>query len=109
MTYTTEQQSRYALTAQEDRCAPRIRLRIPASLRPSGDSSFPVTVTDLSLAGFACEAVSSIRPGARCWITLPGLSGLQAEVIWNNGFIVGCAFDSLLNGAVLDSIVKRHA
>ena len=45
---------------------------------------------------------------ALCWLTLPGLSGLQAEVIWNNGSMVGCAFARLLNQAVLDLIVSRY-
>lgn len=100
--------SRYAIASQEDRCAPRVRLRIQATLRASGSKAFPVVVTDLSMAGFACEAVSSMPVGTLCWLTLPSMSGLQSEVAWNNGIFIGCAFSNLLNGAVLDSIVSRH-
>jgi hypothetical protein len=96
MSQTTDVHTRYALAAQEDRCAPRIRLRIPATLRGSG-------------AGFACEAVTGIPKGSICWLTLPGMAGLQSEVIWNNGLMVGCAFANLMNGAVLESIVSRNA
>jgi hypothetical protein len=109
MSQTTDVHTRYALAAQEDRCAPRIRLRIPATLRGSGAPGFSVLVTDLSMAGFACEAVTGIPRGSICWLTLPGMAGLQSEVIWNNGLMVGCAFANLMNGAVLQSIVSRNA
>jgi hypothetical protein len=109
MNTTTEFQSRYALAAQEDRCAPRIKLRIPAQLRGPGAPGFGIIVTDLSVAGFACEAVSGLPKGSICWLTLPGMAGLQAEIVWNNGVMVGCAFANLLNGAVLDSIIQRHS
>jgi len=100
---------RYARAAQEDRCAPRLRLRIPAALRPSGSSGFATNVVDLSLGGFACQAVTGMQPGTMCWLTLPGLSALQAEIVWNDGGMVGCAFAQLLNPAVLDSIIAKHS
>lgn len=101
--------NRYAIAAQEDRCAPRTRLTIPASLRPSGDKGFATTVRDLSLGGFSCEALARMRPGALCWLTLPGLAALQAEVIWNHDGMVGCAFANLLNPAVFDAVVARYS
>lgn len=105
---STDRSASYQMMAQEDRCAPRAAVNIPATLRPSGSAGFNVVVTDLSLAGFACQAVTGMKPGTLCWLTLPGLSGLQAEVIWNNGSMVGCAFARLLNQAVLDLIVSRY-
>lgn len=97
----------YDDAALEDRSAPRITLHIPATLRPSGVTGFGVTVTNLSISGFACEATTGIPVGGRCWLALPGLSPLQAEVIWNNGIMVGCAFSNLLNRSVLDGILNR--
>jgi hypothetical protein len=99
----------YGIAAQEDRCAPRFPLAINAALRPSGAAAFQTVVTDLSLGGFAVQVIANIHPGTLCWLTLPGLSGLQAEVIWNDGNAIGCAFATLLNPAVLKSIVERHA
>jgi PilZ domain len=99
---------RYTIAAQEDRCAPRTALSIPSTLRPSGDKGFATTVHDLSLGGFSCEALTGMRPGALCWLTLPGLSALQAEVIWNHAGMVGCAFANLLNPAVFQSILDRY-
>ena len=100
---------RYAIAAQEDRCAPRTRLQIPATLRPSGDRGFSTNVLGLSLAGFSCHAATGLRPGAPCSLPFPALSALQAEVAWNNGSMVGCAFADLLNPAVLGSIIARYA
>jgi PilZ domain len=95
----------YKLASLEDRCAPRIPLRIMAKLRYSGGQSFSVLVTDLSVAGFRCELTSGVRPPAMCWLTLPGLTGWQAEIAWNDGCQVGCAFSNLLDQAVLDHIL----
>lgn len=98
---------RYEHAAQEDRSAPRIRLNIPATMRPSGSPGFKVIVKDLSLSGFACEALTGMKAGTRVWLTLPGLAALQAEIMWNDGTIVGCAFNNLLNPAVLENVLAR--
>ena len=47
-----DQHMSYATASAEDRCSPRQRLSIPARMRFSCSSSFPVEVTDMSLAGF---------------------------------------------------------
>ena len=98
---------RYEDAAQEDRCAPRIKLRIPAQMRPSGSPSFAVIVKDLSLSGVACEALTGMSTGTRVWLTLPGLSALQAKIVWNDGTMVGCEFDTLLNLAVMENVLAR--
>lgn len=97
----------YADAAQEDRSAPRTKLRIPAQLRPSGFTGFSIIVKDLSLSGFAAEALTGMKAGTRVWLSLPGLAGLQAEMVWNDGTMVGCSFTNLLNPAVLESILKN--
>lgn len=103
----TSSQNRYEIAAQEDRSAPRIRLQIPASLRPSGMRGFQTIVLDLSLSGFSATAVSKMFPGALCWLTLPGLEALQAEVIWWRDSTVGCAFRNLLNPLVQENLLRR--
>lgn len=105
--FTTKTYQRYEDAAQEDRSAPRIRLKIPASMRPSGSPGFSVIVRDMSLSGVACEALTGMSPGTRVWLTLPGLSALPAKIIWNDGTMVGCAFDTLLNHAVMANILAR--
>ncbi len=98
----------YAIATEEDRCAPRSRVSVAATLRPSGAPRFNVLVKDVSIAGFACEAVTGIKSGAICWLTLPGLEAQQAEVMWNDGMMVGCAFAKLLNPAVHDMLIARY-
>ena len=98
---------RYEDAAQEDRSAPRVRLNIPATMRPSGSPGFAVVVRDLSLSGVACEALTGMAAGTRIWLTLPGLAAIQAKIVWNDGTIVGCEFDTLLNVAVMENILAR--
>jgi hypothetical protein len=97
----------YDDAALEDRSSPRITLSIPATLRPSGVTGFNVRVTNLSLSGFGCEATTGMPKGARCWLALPGLAPMQAEVVWNDGVTVGCAFSNVMNRSVLDAILNR--
>lgn len=101
-TYSTE---RYVRAAQEDRCAPRHRIELSAVLRPSGGVGFATSVTDLSLSGFSVRAVSGVHAGTLCWLSVGHLKGLQAEVVWNDGSSVGCAFATLLNPAVFEALV----
>lgn len=97
----------YAIAAQEDRSAPRTKLSIPASLRPSGSKGFKTVVRDLSLSGFSATALNRLHPGTLCWITLPGLESMQAQVIWWEEGLVGCAFQRLLSPIVHDNILTR--
>ncbi len=100
--------SSYARAAQEDRCAPRTVLNIPAMLRPSGSTSFATNLIDLSISGFAAQAVTGMRAGSLCWLSVGPYKGLQAEVVWNDGQVVGCSFANLLNPAVFASIVAAR-
>ena len=104
---TTTARSRYEVVSQEDRCAPRTRIAIPAMLRPSGGRSFHTQVLDLSLGGFSAQCVNRMHPGSLTWLTLPGLESLQGEVVWWQDNIVGCAFQNLLSPIVHDNILAR--
>ena len=99
---------RYSIAAQEDRCAPRTKLTLPAHLRASGGKAFQTVVHDLSVSGFSAAAINRMHPGQLCWLTLPGLGALQAEVIWWDNCQVGCSFAELLSPVVHDNIVARH-
>ncbi len=107
MSTTRLSQDRYAVAAQEDRSAPRTRIAIPASLRASGAKSVQTVVHDLSLSGFSCMSINRMHPGTVCWLQLPGLESLQAEVVWWDNTMVGCAFQNLLSPIVHDNILAR--
>jgi len=97
----------YVDAAQEDRCAPRTRISIPASLRPSGSKGFQTVVHDLSISGFSAMAINQMYPGTVCWLTLPGLESQQGKVVWWNNGLVGCAFDQLLSPIIHDNLLSR--
>lgn len=91
----------------EDRCAERIKISAPASLRRSGEKGFAVEVVDISVAGFACKASTGMHEGTTVWLTLPGLAPQQAEIVRNDGFTLGCAFSHMLNEAVMNMMIRR--
>ena len=70
---------RYAIAAQEDRCAPRTRLTIPVRLRLSGAGAIETVVHDLSISGFSAATLNRMHEGQLCWLTLPGLEARQAN------------------------------
>ncbi len=99
----------YKVAAQEDRCSPRTRLTIPATLRASGGRAFQTVVHDLSISGFSCASINRMHEGQMCWLTLPGLESLQGQVVWWDNCIVGCAFEELLSPIVHDNILQRYS
>jgi hypothetical protein len=107
MSTSFSSQDRYAVAAQEDRSAPRTRISIPASLRPSGSRGFQTVVQDLSLSGFSAMAINRLNPGTLCWLSMPGMESREGEVIWWNNSLVGCAFHQLLSPIVHDNILAR--
>jgi len=99
----------YHAAAQEDRCSPRTRLTIPATLRASGRRAFQSVVYDLSISGFSAASINRMHEGQMCWLTLPGLESLQSEIVWWDTCIVGCAFSELLSPIVHDNILQRYS
>jgi PilZ domain len=108
LAFQVPQFTSYAIASEEDRCSSREKVHIPAHLRPSGSTGFSVTIKNLSVAGFSAEALTGMKPGSRIFITLPGLVAQQAEIVWNDGMMIGCSFHNLLNTAVYESFVRRY-
>ena len=98
---------KYAFAAQEDRCAPRARLSIPATLRPAGGKRLQTVIRNLSISGFSATAISRIPVGTGCWLTLPGHEAMQARTIWWEQGLVGCAFERLLTPLDYDAVLTR--
>lgn len=98
----------YAIAQGADRCALRHRISIPAKMRFSCSSSFPVEVTDISVAGYTCDALQTAHPGTLCWLTLPGLGALEAEVLRHGNQGIDCSFKNPLNPAVLDHYIAKY-
>lgn len=102
-----ESGDRYSVASQEDRSAPRTRVSIPASLRPSGSKGYQTVVNDLSLSGFSAASLNRLHVGTLCWLTIPGLESMQAQVVWWEDGQVGCAFEKLISPIVHDNILAR--
>lgn len=84
-------------------------MNIPAQLRASGGRAFQTVVHDLSISGFSAVVISRMHFGQVCWLTLPGLASQEAEVVWWENSIVGCAFKQLLSPVVHENIVQKFA
>jgi PilZ domain len=91
----------------ESRQAERLDVTFSAGLREHGTTKFSIKVTDLSVTGFRCETSFTLTTGTRVWLTIPGLSGLEAQVAWRDGFRYGCAFIQPLHQAVLSHIFAQ--
>ena len=76
-----------------------------AQLRDRGQTRFEIDVTDLSEAGFRAATSFTLWPGTVVWLTLPGMTPLEAVVAWRDKLSYGCAFARPLHPAVFDHIV----
>lgn len=101
--------SNYADAAQEDRCAPRTKIAIPAQLRVSGARAFKTVVHDLSMAGFSASSIGRLQANQICWLTLPGLQSIQGRVVWWDRSIAGAAFDDMIDSSVFDDLIRNWA
>ncbi len=91
----------------DGRRAMRLDVKIKAGLREAGSFKFEVQVIDISVTGFRIETSFNMETGSRVFLNLPGLEGKEANVMWRDGFVYGCAFTTSLHPAVLDHVVAR--
>ncbi|MDJ0643696.1 MAG: PilZ domain-containing protein [Erythrobacter sp.] len=92
-----------------DPSTPRTKLSIPATLRASGGRDYQSVVHELSITGFSAASMNRMHDGQVCWLSLPDLDELEAEVVWWENSIVGCEFSELLSPIVHDNILQRYS
>lgn len=103
----------YAEAAMENRCAPRYQMSIPALLQVE-DDVIAVDVTNMSMAGFACDAGLSLPVGTAVELKLPDLPEarhfpiLKATVMRSSSGILGCALDTLLEAEQFEPYVAAY-
>ena len=95
--------------SEHDWSLPYRGLSIPATMRTGLDRSLQTVVTELSTTSFAAQSILRLRPGTRCWLSLPGLAAKQAEVLGWQGSVVTCRFTETLSPLILDSVVKQRS
>ena len=88
---------------------PNTKLSIPATLRVSGGRDCQSVVQDLLISGFSASSMTRMHEGQQCWLALPDLDELEAEVVgWENS-IVHCEFSEILSPIVHDNILLRFS
>lgn len=95
-------------SVNEHRAARRSAVRFCAKLRDRSTFRFDIDVIDMSTTGFRAIANYSLSPGQMVWVTLPGLSPIQAWIAWRRDNVIGCRFDHPLYPAVFDHVVAQH-
>jgi hypothetical protein len=98
----------YSEAAMEDRSGKRSSVEILAHLRQAGRSGFPIIIRNVSVSGFVCDGLSAMKAGARCFVRIPDYESMSAHVIWNDGFMIGLAFNCLLAQQVVDAIACKY-
>ena len=84
------------------RYAPRYAVRLPAS-GSDGASAFEVCIRSISATGLSIEAPIELKVGRTFEIELPGAGPTPARVMWSDGFIGGCVFETPLPKAVVSA------
>ncbi len=90
------------------RLTDRREVVIKAILRVHGTLKIPVRVEDLSQTGFRCECIYDLSMGVTVWLTLPNMTGLQAEVVRRNDWMYGFVFTQPLYPAILDHVARVY-
>jgi len=81
---------------------------IKATLRVYSTLKIAVRVEDLSATGFRCECIYDLSIGTTVWLTLPNMTGLQAEVVRRRDWMYGFMFTQPLYPAILDHIARTY-
>lgn len=98
----------------ERRKAPRYTMAIPALMEFADDEVISVTITDMSLAGFACDSRQIFTPGTKGWLKLPSLPDgqrfaiMETKVVRCDGNHMGCAFAWMLKPEELEPFLAEY-
>lgn len=67
-----------------------------------------VKLRDISELGARVDGVFLVHENDSFFLTLPGLSSIEARVVWVDQFAFGCEFMQPLSPVILDSIINRR-
>ena len=86
--------ARIALEAEIEprRREPRLGVSAEVPLRQLGQTAVDARLINLSSHGFMAETHALITPGSRIWLTLPGISRVNALVLWSKSGRIGGEF-----------------
>ena len=89
------------------RAAEREQLGMRAGFRKRGYETTKVDILDISRTGFKADCSMALSVGAEVWLKLPNLEPKVAQVVWVDGFMVGCKFEAPFYDSVFDDFVRR--
>lgn len=69
-----------------------------------GSAEFKAYIRSASLTGLLIEASTELSVDAKIKITLPGSEPVAAKIIWSDGMIGSCSFDTPLPNSVLNAV-----
>ena len=99
---------------EDRRRAPRHKMAIPALLEFANEEVISVTITDMSLVGFACDSRQIYPTGAVCRLKLPSLPGMEpfdvmdTRIVRCDGNRMGCAFAEMLTQDQLEPFITEY-
>ncbi len=85
----------------------RVPLRAEVTLRRRFDHRYTVNLLDISAAGCRVELVERVQPGDLLWVTLPGMTTIEATACWTEGFVAGVQFKHPLHPSVFEMLAAR--
>ncbi len=71
-----------------------------------GGGGMAVIVRDLAPEGFGVDLGEPLPPGTIVWLQLPGLTGLNARIVWQEGRRHGCEFLAPISSAACDGAIR---
>ena len=89
----------------DGRKAERRIVNIAAALREEGAKRLTVTVIDIAVGGFKCEAPEPLEEGAEVWLKLSGCEAKRSRVIWTRDKEAGCEFETPFHPRDLEAAV----
>jgi len=94
--------------ALEERYAARTMVRIDATVRADSGTDGHVTLLDISTDGFRMRGGRDCPIGTRFCLELPSLARLSAMIVWREGELHGCRFDTPLSMMQIREITGGH-
>jgi hypothetical protein len=85
----------------------RVAVNAEVSLRRPGQNHYRVRAYDASPLGCKLEFVERPVMAERVWVKFDGLSALEGQVCWVEGFVVGIQYIHAMHAAVFDALVPR--
>ena len=80
------------LDSEPRRREPRVELSAEVPLRELGATAVDARLINISSHGFMAETRDEIASGSRVWLTLPGVTRVNALVVWSQGGRIGGEF-----------------